>query len=111
MDKADSLPCLRSTNSAILLKWLTKWQFACLCSVNPNIRADPEKQVETGRVGLENPATGKHSLGWRLAQVRRHGVLSVVGEGFRVAYALQRWELFCMLGISASWEAAPVVYI
>ena len=41
-----------------------------LCSIKPSIRGDPDKQVETGRVGLEDPAKGKHSLGWRLAQVK-----------------------------------------
>eukprot|EP00879_Flechtneria_rotunda_P000540 GHRR01000645.1.p1 GENE.GHRR01000645.1~~GHRR01000645.1.p1 ORF type:complete len:131 (+),score=38.13 GHRR01000645.1:351-743(+) len=37
---------------------------------NIDIRGDPFKQNEAARVGLEDPASGKHSLWWHVAKVK-----------------------------------------
>lgn len=45
------------------------------CSPSITLRGDAFKQVETARVGLNNAATGQHSLLWHVAQVRKQGSL------------------------------------
>lgn len=35
-----------------------------------NLRGNPFKQTEAGRVGYEDPAKGKHSFWWHVAQIK-----------------------------------------
>lgn len=57
------------------------------CSPSIVMRGDPWKQVETGRVGLEDASTGKHSWLWHVAQVG-----GWVGEGVEATSLSPQWE-------------------